>query len=323
MKPLMFGSFLFVLVVMLGCISAPSQPTQPTGNETQNETPVEHSVALNPSDFVSGITNRYFNLTFGKNFVYENQIEEGIERIEVYVTNETKTVMGIPVTVVWDRVWLNDELIEDTKDWYAQDKDGNVWYMGEDTVELAGGLIVSHAGAWEAGVAGGQAGIIMKANPQVGDSYQQEYLKGVAEDRADVVALNEAVSVSYGNFTGCLKTREYTPLEPGVEAFKYYCPQVGFVVLELEEGERVELVNVTMKTNVTVETPTDELQANITEDEARAIALAEVPGEVTDIVIERKFGKTTYVVEIVAASDGIETDVIIDIETGEVLAVEK
>jgi uncharacterized membrane protein YkoI len=195
--------------------------------------------------------------------------------------------------------------------------------MGEDSKEFANGVVVSTKGSWEPGIDGAQAGIIMKANPVVGEEYRQEYYKGEAEDWGEVLALQETVSVPYGTFTNCIKTRDWTPLEPDVEANKYYCAQVGNVVLEVEGGERVELINVTLEENPEIP-PAQEsakLKANITEEDAKEIALKEVPGRVTDVAIEFKLGKLAYVVEI-RADEGPETDVIIDIETGGVLGIE-
>jgi uncharacterized membrane protein YkoI len=195
-------------------------------------------------------------------------------------------------------------------------------------------------------VDGAKAGIVMKAAPQIGDSYRLEYYAGEAEDMADVLSLNESVTVPHGSFTGCLKTYDYTPLDPAAQEHKYYCKDVGFVVLELnlEDNERTELVSVTRgdsaapspgpavrpsspptpspaPTSATPPTPPPAASGEITEAQAKAIALARVSGTVTDVAIETKFGKKTYVVEI-QPSYGAETDVVIDIQTGEVLAVE-
>ena len=284
----------------------------------------EYNPIINPSEFSSEIDNRYFSLTSGKKMVYEAKTEEGTERIEVYVTDETRVVMGVETRVVWDRVWLNNSLIEDTKDWYAQDKEGNVWYFGEESVELIDGKIVSYAGSWEAGIDGAQPGIIMKASPKVGDSYRQEYYKGEAEDMADVLALNEDVKVPFGNFSGCLKTRDYTPLEIGADEYKYYCSEVGGVVLEVvvESDDKVELLTLGYNAKPSASAIiSGELKTGISEERAKEIALKRVPGKITDFGIEKKFGKPTYIVEI-AADSGVETDVIIDIDTGEILGVE-
>ena len=310
-----------VLVLALLLINASFfyfSSNKPGKEETYNPT-------INPSDFTSNVDNRYFSLTPGKKMVYESVTQDGKERIEVYVTKETKKVMGIDVVVVWDRVWLDGSLIEDTRDWYAQDKEGNVWYFGEDTAEIIDGKIVNHDGAWEAGVDGGKPGIIMKANPVLGDSYRQEYYKGVAEDVADVLALGEEVITPYKTFDNCLKTYDYSYIDSSTKENKYYCPEIGFVVLEvvLEDGERAELISVEYNAQPTsAEKLLGQLETKITEAEAREIALKEVPGEITDVAVEKKLGKTAYVVQIVSSRNGVETDVIIDSETGEVLGVE-
>ncbi|WP_440948347.1 hypothetical protein ACSAZL_09020 [Methanosarcina sp. T3] len=205
-----------------------------------------YSPVINPDDFVEVIDNPYFPLTPGTTFVYEGESEGEPIRDEVYVTNETRMVMGVTTIVVRDREFEDGELAEETFDWYAQDKDGNVWYFGEDSREYDEGEVVSTEGSWEAGVNGAQPGIIMKGNPQVGDTYRQEYLVGEAEDMAEVISLNESVSVLYGSFEDCLKTKEWTPLEPGIEENKYYAHGTG-LLLEMTvkgEAEKLELVDI-------------------------------------------------------------------------------
>jgi uncharacterized membrane protein YkoI len=309
---------------MVGCNSeageVPESATVPAEGE--------YNPQINPADFTTKVDNKYFTLIPGRKFVYEGETEEGAERIEVYTTYETKKVLGVETVVVWDRVWLEGDIIEDTKDWYAQDKEGNVWYFGEDSKELVDGKIVSRAGSWESGVDGAKPGIIMKAKPKVGDLYRQEYYEGEAEDKADILAFGESVRVPYGSFTDCLKTRDCTPLEPDADEYKYYSPEVGGVVLEVgvQTGERVELIEIKSDTEAgqeiqPPEEEPEELQSKITEEEAKAIVLAEVPGKVTDVAIEKKFGKIAYVVEI-DADNGPETDIIIDAYTGEVLGTE-
>lgn len=285
----------------------------------QNES---YNPQINPNDFTAKVDNKYFTLTPGTTYTYEGKTEEGTERIEVYVTDKIKKIMGVNVVEVLDRVWLEDELIEDTKDWYAQDKYGNVWYFGEDSKEIVNGKIASTAGSWVAGFYDAKPGIVMKANPQIGNSYRQEYYRGVAEDMGDVVALGAKVRVKYGSFENCLQTRDWNPLEPGAGEYKYYCPEAGNVVLEagIGDGEQVQLVDVRKGSTKIIDEPVEELKPGITEQEAITIAQNAVIGKVTDIVIEEKLGKAAYVVEIDA--NGVETDVIIDIETGNVLGIE-
>ena len=149
------------------------------------------------------------------------------ERIITDVTREHKTILGVPVVVVLDRVFVNGELAEKTFDWYAQDKHGNVWYFGEDTKEFEDGKVVSTAGSFEAGKNGARAGIIMRAHPKVGQVTPQESAPGVAEDMARVVDKNVTVTVPAGTFRHCIKTEEFTPLEPDLLENKFYCRGVG------------------------------------------------------------------------------------------------
>lgn len=209
--------------------------------ETEDYNPI-----ITPSNFVSGVDNPYFALAPGSTYTYQSETDEGTEKNIVIVTNETRNILGVSTVVVWDRVWLDEELIEETYDWFAQDKEGNVWYMGEDSKEYEDGEAVSTKGSWESGVDGAKPGIIMKANPQLGDSYKQEYYKGEAEDMAEVVSLGEAVTVPFGTFTDCVKTREWSPLEPDLNEYKFHCTEVGGLALEVvvDGGERVELISV-------------------------------------------------------------------------------
>src|SRR3989344_1394918 len=279
---------------------------------------------INPGDFTAKINNKYLTFTPGTKFVYEGQVEEGTERTEVYVTNNIKKVMGVDVVEVRDKVFLNDELIEDTKDWYAQDKFGNVWYFGEDSKDIVNGKVASTKGSWVAGYYGAKPGIVMKANPQIGDKYRQEYYPGEAEDMGEIVALGVKIKVKYGSFSDCLQTRDWNPLEPGDDEYKYYCPEAGNMVYEvsIKDGEGAQLIYIEKGSNVAdiKEEPLQELKTQITEQEAIAIAKREVKGDVTEVGIEKKFGKTAWVVEI--DSDGEEIDVIIDIDTGQVLGTE-
>ena len=199
--------------------------------------------AFDPAAFVPHVDNPYFPLTPGTVYAYVAQTAEGVETSEVTVTRDTKVILGVTATVVHDRVLLNGSLSEDTFDWYAQDKAGNVWYLGEDTKQFENGVQVGTVGSWEAGKDGAAAGIIMLAHPRIGDTYQQENSPGVVADRARVLSLSATVTVPYGTFDNCLKTLDWTPLEPGVREFKYYARGVGAVLEVTPRGgrERVEL----------------------------------------------------------------------------------
>ena len=141
---------------------------------------------------------------------------------------------------------MNGALEELTHDWYAQDDQGAVWYFGEDAKEYANGVVVSTAGSWLAGVNGGLPGIIMEAAPKVGDLYRQEFLKGVAEDMAEVLSLDGFASVPFGDFTDCVMTKDFTPLERKVVENKFYARGIGFVKSEMVKGgsDTLELVSI-------------------------------------------------------------------------------
>jgi len=200
-------------------------------------------VPFDPANFVGAVDNPFFPLVRGTVLTYF----DGTETDHVEVVNGNKKILGVAVTVVHDAVSVGGSLVEDTFDWYAQDRQGNVWYFGEDTKELDHGVVVSTQGSWEAGVNGARPGIIMLGSSHVGDSYFQEDAPGVGADQAKVVSLDETVTVPAGTFTGCLETTETTRLEPGVHEYKFYAPGVG-VVLELtpKGGRgRVELTGIT------------------------------------------------------------------------------
>ena len=202
-----------------------------------------------PDNFVRTIDNPFLVLTPGSTFIYTGETEEGIETIEIEVLSDTRTVMGINCVVVRDKAYLEGELIEDTYDWFAQDKDGNVWYFGEDVDNYENGVIANHYGSWEAGVDGAQPGIIMLGNPVIGLKYRQELYSGEAEDQGEVVANNESVQVAIGTFNGCLKIKETNPLDPESLEYKYYARGVGLVKVEniQETVETEELVSYNIK----------------------------------------------------------------------------
>lgn len=207
----------------------------------------EYSVSLNPADFVAVIDNPMLPLLVGSRWVYEGVEDGEVERVEVVVLPETREVMGIVATVVRDTVSVDGEVIEDTWDWFAQDVEGNVWYLGEDSKEYESGELVSLAGSWEAGVDGALPGIVMEATPAVGDAYRQEFYEGEAEDIAEVVRLGESATVPYGAYDDLVVISEWNPLEPDVVEEKYYAPGVGTILEVVVEGGsgRVELIEFT------------------------------------------------------------------------------
>jgi hypothetical protein len=203
--------------------------------------------SIDPANFVATIDNRYFPLVPGTAFHYRGTKGHTAQTDDMVVTDQTKQILGITCTVVQDTVSENGNPVEQTFDWYAQDKQGNVWYMGEDSLEKKNGHFVQAGDSWESGVHGAQPGIIMPADPQPGDVYRQEYYpKGEALDQAHVRRLDASVTVAYGSFNPVLVTEEWSPVEPQLEQ-KSYVAGIGEIEEHLTEGghEQFELASVT------------------------------------------------------------------------------
>jgi hypothetical protein len=193
---------------------------------------VAAAFAAGPDDFTTRIDNPYLPLRPGTRQVYRETDADGtVQRVVVRVTRRTKRVAsGIVGRVVRDTVTEDGELVEDTFDWYAQDRKGNVWYLGEKTTEYEDGKPVSTAGSFEDGVDGARRGIVMLARPRVGREYAQEHAPGVAEDRARVLSRDEQAEVPAGHYEKVLLTRDWNPLEPDVLEYKLYAKGVGLVL---------------------------------------------------------------------------------------------
>ena len=187
-------------------------------------------VDLNPADFSINIDNPYWPMS-GSKWVYSETDSAGTrQKVVIEVTDQTKMIAnGVEARVIRDTVTENGVPVEVTDDWYAQDSDGNIWYLGEYVTNYENGKVVDHKGSFEAGVDGAQAGIAMPANPEPGLEYRQEYYKGEAEDRAAVITVGEEqVQVPLGYFNdGILMTRDLVPTEPKVQELKFYAPGVG------------------------------------------------------------------------------------------------
>ena len=203
--------------------------------------------------------NDYLPMAVGQTYVYEAEEDDELIINEITNTGATRDVTFDGVTVacmvIHDVEWIvvdgEEIILEKTDDWYAWDNDGNVWYFGEETVEFLyddewNKIGESTEGSWEAGVDGAEPGILMLADPRPGVSYRQEYYEGEAEDMGRVLNLNARVSVEYGDFDDCLKTKEWTGLDPGVIEHKYYASGVGLVYIEELKGKtvKVELVEI-------------------------------------------------------------------------------
>jgi len=206
-----------------------------------------YAPVFDQSNFVSTIDNPYYPLPVGRTLVYEGFRDGQTQTDTVKVLDQTKVVAGVTARVVSDVATHDGTLLEKTFDWFAQDKQGNVWYLGEDTTAYLRNGKADTSGSWEAGVNGAEPGIIMEASPQIPDGYRQEYLAGEAEDTAWITGQGGSVKVPYGNVRNVLTTLEATQVEPGIYDQKIYGPGIGIVVEQSLTGpnEYAKLVSVT------------------------------------------------------------------------------
>jgi len=207
------------------------------------------SAELDPADFTPGSDHPYFPLTPGTQWRFrETDVEGSVQEVVVTVTSETRTLAnGVEARVVRDTVSEGGSLVEDTFDWYAQDTDGNVWYLGEETAEFEDGRLASREGSFEAGVDGALPGVVMPAEPTAGQEYRQEYYAGQAEDNGAVIATAQQAEVPQGHFEDVVLTADTNALEPEVLEYKLYAPDVGLVLtLDASGGSaREELLSTT------------------------------------------------------------------------------
>ena len=215
-----------------------------------------YNVNLTPADFVDVVDNPYFPLPAGAKWEYEIRVGgQPTQTDTLEVLKDKKDVNGVQATVVRDTVSeiargtvsAGNKIVEDTFDWFAQDKYGNVWYVGESVDNYVGGVVVSHKGSWQWGVDGALPGIIMWADPSahLNEKYRQEYYRGKAEDMGQVLSMNESLTVPFGSFDQVLKTLDFSNIESGQEQ-KFYAPGTGLLKeTDVNGNEEVVLTNMT------------------------------------------------------------------------------
>lgn len=236
------GSVVLVvaLAAVAGCGAAPPK-SGPSGVDGL----VIPTPSADPADFRTGIDNPWLPLAPGSTWEYDvNGAGSGAGSRTVTVATAPEEVGGIEATAVRTVERDNQGRVGvDASEWFAQDRAGNVWKLGEETKERSrAGLVVTVS--WRAGDGGARAGVVMLAKPRAGDGYQQELAPGTAEDRSLVVALDADVTVPCGTYDEVLETEDTSELTPSVETQRYYVRGVG-LVQESEAGVEVQLVEFT------------------------------------------------------------------------------
>ena len=228
---LLSGVIAVLMMAGMACGDDESSTPDATGAPTDSGEPATptgvYDPEINPEDFTNVITNEYFSLPVGKKMVYESETADGLERIEIEIESGTKEILGVETLIYRDRVYVEEVLVEDTRDYLAQDKEGNVWYFGEEVDNFEDGVLKDHEGSFIAGEDGAKPGIWIKAEQVVGDSYRQEYYPGEAEDIRDVVAIDQTVDTELATYTGCVQSFDWTPLDPESREHKYTVRKSG------------------------------------------------------------------------------------------------
>jgi hypothetical protein len=226
-----------IAVLMLSILGLSLLPA----THAQEATPAFDGSSLSPV-----VTNPLFPLASLRSTVLEGKEEdsetgETIEtRVELTVLPETTAVAGVEVTVTEVKEYEDSELVEATLDYYAQDANGTVYYLGERVDMYEEGSVIGHSGTWLAGERANQPGVYMPAHPEVGQVFEQERAPGVAEDQSTILAVNQSIVTEAGEFSGCLHVEDFAPVEGGADE-KYYCPGVG-IAREVFEGGSLDLV---------------------------------------------------------------------------------
>jgi hypothetical protein len=180
--------------------------------------------------FVSRGSNPYFILQPGFKLILEGEEDGELVRLEITVLDQTRVVAGVTTRIVEERETHGGELVEVSRNFFAICRPtNNVFYFGEDVDIYENGVVVSHEGAWRAGVNGARPGIIMPGTQLIGARYFQEIAPNVALDRAEILSVTGTLTTPAGSFTKVLITEETTPLEPNAREVKQYAPWVGLI----------------------------------------------------------------------------------------------
>lgn len=220
-------------------------PQEPETSQVSEQSPTESRNGTIPAFSNSTeITNEYLPFAQGGRWIYEGTKEGKPYRVEVAVTNDTKTIEWDGNTtdarVLRHRGWVEGVLIEEAFDYYAQGDDGGVWYFGEDVDNYENGKLKDHGGSWLAGKGGALPALLMPGDPSVGQVFFSEDIpKRDIVERDEILSLNEPAETPDGTVNNGLLLGATQP--DGTTERKIFVPDVGEVLARSAEGE-VQLV---------------------------------------------------------------------------------
>jgi hypothetical protein len=194
---------------------------------------------INATEFRAVVQNRFFTIMEGEKLIYS-----GAGDRELTLPGDTKRILDVETVILYETVRRGGTVVKEAEHYIAQDADNNIWCFGQKIVNNPDDM-PDTAGSWEAGVDKAKPGIWMKNFPQVGESFPQEYYKNGAEDIAEILSTSDTVETPFGTYFGCIKMRDWSPLAPGIETTKYYCPDIAKVVREEGNGGTSSLIEVT------------------------------------------------------------------------------
>jgi hypothetical protein len=236
--------FLATSIIALSCLVALFAQTKDADEQAWTS-----NFQIQEDELSSTGRNPYFILEPGYRMVLEN----GSERLTITVLNETRKIDNVETRIVEERETKNDLPVEVSRNFFAISKrTKSVYYFGEEVDIYKAGKVVSHEGAWMAGVNGARFGLAMPGAPALKARYYQESAPGVAMDRAEIVSLSETLSTPAGLFKDVLKVVETTPLERGAAEAKYYAPGVGSLKGWIAQAGEVWQISRTMNNAVRI-----------------------------------------------------------------------
>lgn len=320
------------LLLIVGCGEKAAEnktdvPTQQPEHNNNNVDNSDKAFEILPENFVSGINNPYFTLTPGRKFYYDGASPLGVKiHKEILATDHKREIAGIETQATWAREWHDNSLVSDTKSYYAQDKEGNVWLFGENKQDIFGGTIKNKDSEWLAGENNAKAGIIVPGAPKSGDPIAVAF-NGIDQEKAEVLGLGEAVQVPRGQLKDCLKIGDYSVSNSIDDVHQYYCKETGNLSVELvpDTFGKLELTKIEDNySTASMDIKYPQLKINIGEDQAKEIALGKVlnSDSVTAINLVLRNDDPVYAIDVIDKEKDT-TRVYLDVLSGRYLTSEK